>query len=188
MMSDIYLEDIILGGRGRSYGAEFMLRKNTGRLTGWISYTLSHTESKIPGINSGQWYDATNDRRHDLSVIAIYDINGKWTLSGSWIFSSGQPITAPDVKYQINGTTCYYYSRRNAYLTPSSHRLDLSATYTRHGKRLTSQWSFGIYNVYCRYNPYIVYFEDDSSSPSGTRAVQQSLFGLLPSVSYTLKF
>lgn len=186
--SSIALESIILGGKGRSYGAEFMVRKNSGKLTGWISYTVSRTETKIPGINDGRWYNAGNDRRHDFSVTANYRFSGKWSVSGSWIFSSGQPLTAPDVKYELDGTTYYYYSARNSYRTPSTHRLDLSATYTHVGKKLTYEWAFGVYNAYCRYNPYVIYFEPDSSKPSGTRAVQQSMYGIVPSVSYTLKF
>lgn len=186
--SDIALESIILGGRGRSYGAEFMLRKNAGRLTGWVAYTLSRTQTRIAGINDGQWYNATNDRRHDFSITAIYRLTDRWSLSGSWIYLSGQPLTAPDVKYEIGGMTCYYYSRRNAYMTPPTHRLDLSATYTHTGRKFTYEWAFGIYNAYCRYNPFVVYFEDDLSKPSGTRAVQQSMYGIVPSVSYTLKF
>ena len=186
--SDIALESIILGGRGRSYGAEFMLRKNAGRLTGWVAYTLSRTQTRIAGINDGQWYNATNDRRHDFSITAIYRLTDRWSLSGAWIYLSGQPLTAPDVKYEIGGMTCYYYSRRNAYMTPPTHRLDLSATYTHIGRKFTYEWAFGIYNAYCRYNPFVVYFEDDPSKPSGTRAVQQSMYGIVPSVSYTLKF
>ena len=188
MFSDINLEDIILGGCGRSYGMEFMFRKNLGRLTGWVAYTLSKTQTRIAGINDGRWYAASNDRRHNASVVALYQIDSGWTFSASWTFSSGQPITAPDMKYEIDGATCYYYSRRNGYRTPPSHRLDLSATYTRQGRRFTTQWSFGIYNAYCRLNPFVVYFEDDDTKPSGTRAVQQSLYGIIPSVSYTLKF
>ena len=186
--SDIALENLILGGRGKSYGAEFMFRKNTGRLTGWVSYTLSRTETKIPGINEGKWYNASNDRRHDFSITAIYNLTDKWIFSGSWIYMSGQPLTAPDVKYEVAGETCYYYSQRNGYKTPPTHRLDLSAKYTHAGKKLTYEWAFGIYNTYCRYNPYVVYFEDDASKLSGTRAVQQAMYGLVPSVSYTLKF
>ena len=188
MFSRVSLESIILGGRGRSYGLELMARKNVGRLTGWISYTLSRTRTRIAGINGGRWYDASNDRRHDLSVTAAFRLSDRWNLSGSWVFSSGTPLTAPDVKYELDGTTCYYYSRRNGYQTPPVHRLDLSAVWTRHGRRATTQWAFGIYNAYCRYNPFVVYFEDDPTKPSGTRAVQQSLFGLVPSVSYTVKF
>ncbi len=186
--SDIALENIILGGKGRSYGAEFMLRKNTGRLTGWIAYTISQTETKIPGINNGEWYNASNNRRHDISLTAIYQISDRWNLSGSWIFLSGQPLTAPDVKYEIAGETCYYYSARNTYKAPPTHRLDISATYTHIGQRFSYEWAFGIYNTYCRYNPYIVFFRDDPSKPSGTQAVIQAMYGLVPSVSYTLKF
>ncbi|MDE5807345.1 MAG: TonB-dependent receptor plug domain-containing protein, partial [Muribaculaceae bacterium] len=188
MFSRLNIEDIILGGKGRSYGAEFMFRKNTGKLTGWIAYSISKTETKIAGINGGQWYDATNDRRNDLSVVGIYRFNDKWTVSGSWVFSSGTPLTAPDDKYELSGTTIYYYSKRNGYRTPDTHRLDLSATYTHTGKKLTYEWSFGVYNLYCRYNPYVVYFEDDPEKPSGSRAVLQAMFGLVPSVSYTLRF
>lgn len=186
--SDIALENIILGGKGRGYGVELMFRKNNGRLTGWIAYTLSHTETKIPGINDGKWYDASNNRTHDLAVTGIFKLNDKWNLSGSWIFLSGQPLTVPDVKYEIAGETCYYYSKRNAYKAPPTHRLDLSATYTHIGKKFTYEWAFGVYNAYCRYNPYVVYFKDDPDKPSGTQAVQQAMYGLVPSVSYTLKF
>lgn len=186
--SDIALESLILGGRGRSYGAEFMFRKNSGRLTGWVAYSISKTETRIPGINDGRWYDATNDRRHDISVTAFYRLTDRWHLSGTWIFLSGQPLTAPDVKYEIAGETCYYYSKRNSYKTPPTHRLDLSARYEHVGKKLTYEWAFGVYNTYCRYNPYIVYFEDDATKPSGTRAVLRAMYGVVPSVSYTLKF
>ena len=123
-----------------------------------------------------------------MAVTAIYTLNQRWSLSGSWIFSSGQPLTAPDVKYQLDGTTYYYFSQRNGYRTPPIHRLDLSAICTRQGKRFTTQWAFGVYNAYCRYNPYVIYFEDDPTKPSGTRAVQQALFGLIPFASYTIQF
>ncbi len=188
MMSDINLESIILGGKGRSYGVEFMIRKNNGPLTGWIAYTYSKTQSKIDGINDGKWYDASNDRRHNISATASYHFNNKWEVSGIWSFASGQPLTLPDVKFELSGITCYYFSGRNTYKTPPSHHLDLSATYTHVGKKMTYQWSFGVYNLYNRYNPFVIYFTDDSSKPSGTKAVQQSLYGILPFVSYTLKF
>ena len=188
MFSRVSLESLIMGGKGRSYGMELMLRKNTGKLTGWISYTLSRTETRIDGINDGRWYDASNDRRHDVAVVAMYNLNDAWKFSASWTYSSGRPLTAPDAKYEISGTTCYYYSQRNGYQTPASHRLDLSATYTRLGKRCTSIWSFGVFNAYAHYSPFVIYFEDDAEKPSGTKAVQQSLFGIVPSVSYTIKF
>ena len=188
MFSRISLESLILGGKGRSYGLELMLRKNIGKLSGWIAYTLSKTETKIPGINDGNWYRASNDRRNDISVVGLYQFNDKWTVTASWTFSSGRPLTAPDEKYEIDGFTCYYYSERNAYITPASHRLDLSASYTKIGKKSTSILAFGFYNAYAHYSPFVIYFVDDDTKPSGTKAVQQSLFGIVPSISYTIKF
>ena len=188
MFSRINLESLILCGKGRSYGLELMLRKNTGKITGWVSYTLSKTETKIPGINEGRWYNASNDKRHNVNIVAIYNLTDKWALSAAWTYSSGRPLTAPDEKYEISGTTCYYYTQRNSYRTPASHRLDLSATYTRVGKKVTSIWAVGVYNAYMYYSPYVIYFQDDPTTPSGTRAVQRSLFGIVPSVSYTIQF
>ena len=188
MFSRISLESLILQGKGRSFGLELMLRKNFGKLTGWVSYTLSKTETKVPGINNDRWYKASNDRRNDIAVVALYDFNEKWNVSASWTYASGRPLTAPDAKYTVDGVTCYYYSERNSYKTPPSHRLDVSARYVKEGKKFTSIVSFGIYNLYAHQSPFVIYFEDDSTKPSGTRAVQRSLFSILPSVSYTLKF
>ncbi len=188
IFSSINLEQLILGGKGRSYGMELMLRKNSGRLTGWISYTLSKTRTKIDGINDNRWYDASNDRRHDLNVVAMYDLTDRWSLSASFLYASGQALSVPDAKYQLSGGTVYYYSQRNSYRTPATHRLDVSATYRHVGRKLTYEWTFGIYNLYNHYNPYMIYFENCPENPSGTRAVQYSMYGLVPSVSYTLKF
>lgn len=188
MFSGLNLESLILSGRGRSYGLELMIRKNTGKFTGWISYALSKTETRIPGINDGRWYAASNDRRNDLSVVGLYRFNERWNISANWIFSSGFPVTAPNAKYELSGIPIYYYSQRNGYRAPDTHRLDISATYTHKGKKLTYEWNFGFYNLYCRYNPYLIYFEDDTSAPSGTRAVLMAMFGIVPSLSYTLKF
>lgn len=188
VFSDINLENLILGGKGRSYGMELMLRKNSGRVTGWVSYTLSKTQTKIDGINENRWYDASNDRRHDLNIVAMYDLTDRWSLSASFLFASGQALSVPDAKYQLSGETIYYYSQRNNYRTPATHRLDISANYRHVGKKLTYEWSFGIYNLYNHYNPYMIYFEDCPDNVSGTRAVQYSMYGIVPSVSYTLKF
>ena len=188
MFSRINLESLILPGKGRSYGLELMLRKNFGKLTGWVSYTLSKTETKIPGINNDIWYKASNDRRNDIVVVALYDFNKKWNVSASWTYASGKPLTAPDAKYTVDGVTCYYYSERNSYMSPPSHRLDVSARFVKEGEKFTSILSFGIYNLYAHHSPFVIYFEDDPTKTSGTRAVQQSLFSILPSISYTLKF
>lgn len=188
MFSRINLESLILSGNGRSYGMEFMLRKNIGKFTGWVSYTLSKTDTRISGINNGQWYKASNDRRNDISLVGIYIFNNRLNASLSWTYSSGRPLTAPDEKYILGGETCYYYSARNSYKTPPSHRLDLSVTYTKASKLVTSIFAFGVFNAYAHYSPFVIYFEDDPTKPSGTRAVQQSLFGIVPSISYTIKF
>lgn len=188
MFSRINLESLILNGKGRSYGLELMLRKNFGKFTGWVSYTLSKTETKIPGINEGRWYKASNDHRNDFTIVGLYDFNKSWNVSATWSYSSGRPLTAPDAKYQVDGVTCYYYTARNSYQTPPSHHLDISARYVKTGRKFTSIVSFGVYNVYSHQSPFVIYFEDDSTKPSGTRAVQMSLFPILPSISYTLKF
>jgi outer membrane receptor protein involved in Fe transport len=188
MFSDINLDGLILGGKGRSYGMELMFRKNVGRLTGWVSYTLSKTQTKIDGINDNRWYDASNDRRHDLNIVAMYDLTDRWRLSASFLFASGQALSVPDAKYQLSGETFYYYSQRNNYRTPNTHRLDISANYRHIGKKFTYEWSFGVYNIYNHYNPYAIYFEDCPDNASGTRAVQYSMYGFVPSVSYNLKF
>lgn len=186
--SEIEIERLLLAGKGRSYGLELSARKNTGRLSGWLAYTLAWSENKIPGINEGKWYVAGNDRRHDISVVGMYELSKNWHLAATWVFNTGQALTAPSAKYDLNGETIYYYAERNGYRAPDYHRLDLSATYTKKKKRFTQEWVFGIYNLYNHYNPYVISFENDDSKPSGTKATQLSLFGMLPSVSYNFKF
>lgn len=188
VFSRVNLESIILAGKGRSYGLEVILRRNIGRFTGWVAYTLSKTESKIAGINNDEWYRASNDRRHDVSIVGACSVNDKWSLTGSWTYLSGKPLTAPAGKYLIDGQVCFYYSGRNTYQTPPSHRLDITATYSKTYKHFSSQLAFGVYNVYARQNPFIVYFESDPSNPDRIVAKQLSLFAFLPSVSYTIKF
>lgn len=187
--SAIEIERLVLAGEGRGYGAEFCARKNTGRLTGWVSYTLSWSQTRIDGISQGQWYDANNDRRHDINIAATFRLNPAWTLSATWVFNSGQAFTAPSAKYQMVDNYIYYYAERNGYRAPDYHRLDVSATWSKKiwNGRLTREWSFGIYNLYNRYNPYLIRFED-SQYGRGTRAKQFSLFGIVPSVAFNLKF
>ena len=186
--SDIAIENIILGGKGRAYGMELSAHKNNGRLTGWISYTLSWSENKIDGINNNRWYTANNDRRHDVNLVGMYQLNDFWNVSASFIFNSGQALTAPSAKYQIDGSTVYYYAERNGYRAPATHHLDLSATYSKKLKRCERQWAFGIYNIYNRENPYVITFSEDDNSASGTKATQTALFGAIPFVSFSLKW
>lgn len=187
--SAIEIERLVLAGEGRGYGAELCARKNTGRLTGWAGYTLSWSQTRIDGISQGQWYDANNDRRHDINIVAIYRLNDAWMLNATWVYNSGQAFTAPSAKYQIVDNYIYYYAERNGYRAPDYHRLDVSATWSKKSPsgRFTREWNFGIYNLYNRYNPYLIRFED-SQYGRGTRAKQYSLFGIVPSVSFNLKF
>lgn len=186
--SEIEIERLLLGGKGRAYGLELCAHKNEGQLTGWLSYTLSWSENKIEGINGGEWYTASNDRRHDIAFVGMYRLNDRWELSAAWRYNTGQALTAPSAKYEVDGRTYYYYAERNGYRAPAYHRLDISATYSRRLKRMTQQWAFGLYNAYNRYNPYVITFENDNESPTGTKTMQTSLFGIIPSVSFTVKY
>lgn len=192
--SEIEIERLVLPGEGKAYGVELLARKNIGCLTGWIGYTLAWSRTRIDGINGGEWYDANNDRRHDINIVAQYRLSKRWTLNAAWVFNSGQAFTAPSGKYQIIDNWIYYYSERNGYRAPDYHRLDVSAV-LKSGKRnaeggkrkVETEWVFGIYNLYNRYNPFLINFED-SENGARTRAKQYSLFGIVPSVSFNIKF
>ncbi len=186
--SEIEIERLLLGGRGRAYGLELCAHKNKGKLTGWASYTLSWSENKIAGINNGDWYTASNDRRHDFCVIGILEGRRGWEFSAMWRYNTGQALTAPSSKYEVNSRTYYYYAERNGYRAPASHRLDLSATHTKRLRHATRIWSFGIYNAYNRYNPFVIRFVNDEDKPSGTTTKLTAMFGIVPSISYTLKY
>lgn len=185
--SEVEIERLILSGEGKGYGAELALRKNTGKLTGWLAYTLSWSKTRIPGVNGGRWYDANNDRRHDISLVAMYRLGKHWSLNGTWVFNTGQAFTAPSGKYQIEDNWIYYYAERNGYRAPDYHRLDVSAVWTKKYRRSTHEWVFSIYNLYNRYNPYLINFED-SENGARTKAKQYSLFGIVPSVAFNIKF
>lgn len=188
--SEIEIERIILPGNGRAYGAEFCLHKNIGKLTGWLSYTLAWSENKIPGINGGRWYTASNDRRHDVAIVGIYALNDKWDLSATWTYNTGRAFTAPSAKYEMTGNVYYYYAERNGYREPANHRLDLSARWHKKlkGGKISREWTFGVYNAYNHYNPFIIVFQEDRQEPTGTRATQYSMFGILPSISLSYQF
>ncbi len=187
--TEIEMDRLVLSGEGRSYGIELNLKKNLGKLTGWISYTLSQTQTRIDGINDGDWYTASNDRRHDVNIVALYSLNKKWDISASWVFQTGQAMSLPTAKYEINGTTLYKYDSRNNYRAPSYHRLDLSATlHLKEHKHWKHDLNFGLYNAYGRYNPFMISIEEDDESVTGTKATQTSLFSFVPSISYRFKF
>ncbi len=191
------VDNLLVYGKGWSYGAEFFLKKSMGPLTGWAAYTLSWTNQKFPDLNFGFKFPFRHDRRHDLSLVANYELSKKWSLSGTFVISSGSAYTVPVGRTAvINGGTIFegnyyiYEERNNARLNPF-HRLNLAATYkkprTLFGKKYDSEWVFGIYNVYSRQNPYFIYF-DINPATEKPRARQVSLLPIIPSVSYNFKF
>lgn len=183
------IETELLYGIGRSYGLEFLMKKRTGRLTGWISYTLSKTERKIDGINNNDWYNARQDRTHDIAIVGSYQLNKKWVLSANWVYYTGDAITFPAGKYKVDGKTVYYYTNRNGYRMPSYHRLDLGATCKlKETKKWSHEVTFSLYNAYGRENAYTIYFRDNKDDPSKTEAVKVALFKFIPSISYNFKF
>ena len=183
------VESQLLFGKGRAYGIELFLKKKYGKLTGWISYTLSKTERKIAGINNFNWYPATQDQTHNIAIVGIYQASKKWTLSSNWVYNTGNAVTFPSGKYQINGQTVFYYTERNGYRLPAYHRLDFAATMlVKKKKKWESSWTFSLYNVYGRENAYTVQFRNDPNDSTKTQAVQISLFRWVPSVTYNFKF
>lgn len=192
--ADVYngnnaIESELLFGKGRAYGVEWLLRKRTGRLSGWISYTLSKTERQINGINNGDWYNARQDRTHDIAIVAMYQLNKKWTLSANWVYYTGDAVTFPAGKYIVDDQTTYYYTERNGYRMPNYHRLDLGATMQlKQRKRWSSELTFSLYNAYGRENAYTIEFQDSKDDPNKTVANQLAIFKFIPSVSYNFKF
>ncbi|MDT0644512.1 TonB-dependent receptor [Zunongwangia sp. F363] len=191
------IETVILNGRARAYGLEFLLKKNEGRLTGWLSYTLARSEQQTPGrtelesgINNGQWYKANFDRTHDFSLTSSYQLNKKWELNANFIFQSGLATTYPVGQYEYAGISVPVYSSRNSNRLPAYHRLDVAATYTPHpgaGKKVKSSWNFGIYNLYNRKNAYSITFRENIDN-NKNEATRLSLFGIIPSITYNFSF
>jgi hypothetical protein len=183
------LEGELLYGIGRAYGLEMILKKKTGKLTGWIGYTLSKTERKINGINENNWYVAKQDRTHDVSVVGIYDINKKLSVSALFVFYTGNAVTFPTGKYEVNGETQFSYTERNAARMPNYHRLDLGVTWIRKNtEKFESSWNFSVYNAYARENAYQITFRQSESDPNKTEAVQTTLFRIVPAVTWNFKF
>ena len=152
---------------------------------------MSRTERRFDSINHGNYFPARQDRTHDLSIVALYKLNKRWSLSSTWVYNTGNAVTFPSGKYQINGQTVFMYTERNGYRMPAYHRLDLAATVeNKHNslRRYQSSWTFGLYNAYGRENAYSIAFQDDPNDPTKTQAVQTSLFKFIPSISWNFKF
>ncbi len=183
------VESELVFGRGWAYGTEFLFRKNIGKLTGWVGYTWSKTMRQFDQINNGKAFPARQDRRHDFSVVGMYDIGRKLKFSVVWVFNTGNAVTFPNGKYEIDGQIVGYYTERNGYRMPDYHRLDLGLTWIRkQTAKDESSWNFSVYNAYGRENAYYISFRQNEINPELTEAVQISLFKLIPSVSYKFKF
>lgn len=191
------IERVVLNGRGRAYGIEFLLRKNSGRITGWLAYTLARTEQQVagrtpdePGINNGNWYKTGFDKLHDLSVVGNYKLNEKWRFGATFAFQTGQPVTYPNGQYEYLGITIPNFSSRNDSRLPAYHHLDLAATLTpskNKDRKWFAEWVFGIYNVYNRQNAASITFRQNDETAKN-EAIRLSIFGIVPSVTYNFKF
>ena len=191
------VEQIILNGRARAYGLELLLRKNEGKLNGWVSYTLSRTEQQTPGrtsneigINNGNWYKNAYDKLHNLSVTATYKLSEKWNFGTIFALQSGQPVTYPNGQYVYQGISVPSYGLRNENRLPAYHHLDISATYQspkNKGRNWKSEWVFSIYNLYNRKNAASISFRQNTETAQN-EAVRLSIFGIVPSVTYNFKW
>jgi len=186
-------EDAITIGRGWVYGKEIYLHKKQGKITGWLSYTLSWSQRQFPDLNEGRAFYHRYDRRHDVSIVLMYEL-GKRKLSATWVFSTGNAITLPHSRYREHGNIISVYGSHNSYRTQPYHRLDLSMRQpAQMGKR--SEIIFSLYNVYSRRNIFYVYPEDSRSiDPIQGHYIEErtikkySLLPIVPSVSYRFFF
>jgi hypothetical protein len=181
-----YVESQLVYGTGYSYGAEFLLRKKTGKFTGWLGYTWSKTMREFDEINDGNPFPARQDRTHDISIVGMYDLNKKWDFSASWVYYTGDAVTFPSGSYVVDGNLVPLYTERNGYRLPDYHRLDLSATYF--GKNPDSNLNISLYNAYGRKNVYSIDFQPSETNPGTQEAVKTYLFQWVPSVTYNFKF
>ncbi|MES2618490.1 MAG: TonB-dependent receptor [Bacteroidota bacterium] len=187
------LEADLLNGKGRAYGIEFFAKKNVGKLTGWLSYTLAKSERKVEGVSKNDWYANRFDRRHNLNLTGSYEISPKWSASASFVFGTGTPTNLPNTKYSFQGIQGIPQNasdlRNNVRIKPF-HRLDVSATYT-HKKtaKWESSWVFGVYNAYGRRNPFSYYSQVDPQNSFATQLIRFSVIGsIIPSISWNFKF
>ena len=183
------IESQLLYGKGRAYGLELYLKKKAGLLTGWVSYTLSRTQLQIDGINNNQWYNASQDIPQNIAVVGMYKASPKWTLSADFVYHSGQAVTYPSGKYEVNNEVFFNYTERNASRMPAYNRLDLAATLvTKKTAHSESSWTFSVYNAYDRANAYAIIFQQNPNNPEQTQAVKYTLYKLVPSITWNFKF
>ena len=185
------LEGELRFGNARAYGAEFLVRKNEGKLTGWIGYTFSKAERQIPEINDGEWYNATWDKTHDASLVLSYEINNRISVSGNWVYATGRAVTFPTGRFVYNGEVVPVYSDRNAERMPAYHRADIGFTLRnkiKENRKFFWDLNLSVYNVYNRHNAYSIAFREDEDNPSERFAEQTYIFPVLPSLTWNFKF
>jgi hypothetical protein len=189
------IEAEIRQGDGQSYGLEFFAKKAKGKLTGWVSYTLSKATRTIIGVNNNNEYRADYDRRHNLNVVSSYEYSKRLSFGAAWVYSTGRPFSVPAGQYIVSDLAIPYYSERNSYLMPAFHRLDVSVTLKskeKVGRKWNGAWNFSIYNLYNRKNPFTVQVQDktdDKGNKTGKKEIVMVwLFPIIPSVAYTITF
>ena len=190
------IETVVISGDARAYGIEFLLKKIQGRHKYWIAYTISKSEQKTPGrnrtetgINFSNWYNTPYDKTHDLSINSEYKINNKLKLVGNFIYQTGQPTNYPNSQYNYMNLNIPNYGERNSSRLPNYHRLDINLTLqpNKSKGKVESTWVFGIYNLYNRDNAASIIFRRNNETLKN-EAVQISIFGIVPSVTYNFKF
>ncbi len=193
ILNDNYEKELVTG-KGTSYGFEFMVQKNEGRLSGWISYTLAWSNRTFPELNNGKTYYSKFDRRHDIAVVANYTISKRWSVSGAWVLSTGAPFTARVAQYLMPNPTFTgidvlpVYTSKNAIRLHTSHRLDIDITYkSRIKSRYKGEWHFGAYNVYNRIQPSIIEIKQNKDG-LGYHYQENGIFGIIYSVAYNFQF
>ncbi len=186
------METELLRGNGYAYGLELYAKKQEGRATGWLSYTLSRSMRKVPGINEGKVYPSSYDRTHCVSLVVNYELARRLNFSTSWVFSTGNPTSYPVAKYDVQGNTFYYYADRNSNRIPDYHRLDVSLTYDfrkNDHRKVKQSLNFSIYNLYARRNAYSVTFRQNEDNPNISEATRLSILGsMIPAVTYNFNF
>jgi outer membrane cobalamin receptor len=190
-------EHIEIDGKGTSYGVEFLARKKLGKSSGWASYTLSKTQRKFTNLNDGKAYPYHYDRRHSINLVYLLNIHKNIDFSATWVFNSGKAISIAESRHQLMMTTpveyswFYYtfnYSEKNAFRMRAYHKLDIGVNFRKEKKWGERTWNISIYNVYNRQNPHYYYFTGSDNNDGSLKLMQQSLFPILPSVSYSFKF
>jgi len=200
LFSSTNWEEKVDMGKGRAKGIELMLKKETGKTTGWIAYTLSKAERKFDEINNGKWYPSNYDRTHDISIVINHKFSEKVDLGATWVFGTGYPVTMQthyimvdpslQMKDYYDENRIDYAASRNNYRMENYHRLDLGVNFHRQkeGSKIKRQLSVSIFNVYNRHNPFFYYLETDHNEEGTRKLMKTSIFPTIPSVSYSIKF